>query len=731
MPYSITTKDGITVRNIPDDVPSDSIELKARVEAIRRGEAKGSTAVDQIPGQAPDVVAPAATRPINTAPQSLGDQAVGIGEAGLALATGATGGAVGMVAGTATGLAEQILSGQFGTEEAARAVERAALQGASSLTYQPRTAAGQDMTEAAGGFAQQFVPVAGLAPQLAALGRSAQPASVALSTAARAAPGAVAEAVQPAVAAVGRAIPRSVAAEPAAATVAEVTSTARSAAAGSKKAADILATQAAPDPQIVKSAERLGISDYLQPDHMTTSDAYRQVVGAIKSNPQTAVALAEREGLSRVAQRATQLIDEIGGTDDLSTLSANVKASMQENHAAMLASEDGIYAQLRNSIPAKSDATATEVLGFIQKRADDLRGDANLSPLEQMVVRKLSPREDGSLPSYALLDDVRKDIGAAARQQGAFRDADTGLAKKLYEAVTRDQENAAASNGMGALFKEARAATVLRKGLEDDLASLFGKNLDRTFVAGGDNGLTASIRQLGTGDAARLARLVSVIPPALRQQVVASGVSTVFRNAASRGDLNFTTYAKWYEGLRRNRQAYSTVMANLPLSAQKQLAALAKVSKGVSDSLAARTKTGALNTIKAEMMGGDSLMESLYSIANRAATGAAAEAATSAVGLPGAGVTAAIASALMKGKPKALTAVDALVASPEFLQIVKAKAGSPQQKVAVRAMARSPAFSRLLRSTGQKMTLSEREVFIVQAMQANAGLDERRQRTIH
>jgi hypothetical protein len=35
MPYSITTKDGITLQNIPDDVPKDSPQLKARVLKIR------------------------------------------------------------------------------------------------------------------------------------------------------------------------------------------------------------------------------------------------------------------------------------------------------------------------------------------------------------------------------------------------------------------------------------------------------------------------------------------------------------------------------------------------------------------------------------------------------------------------------------------------------------------------------------------------------------------------
>ena len=37
MPYSITTKDGITINNIPDDVAPDSPDLKARVAEIRAG----------------------------------------------------------------------------------------------------------------------------------------------------------------------------------------------------------------------------------------------------------------------------------------------------------------------------------------------------------------------------------------------------------------------------------------------------------------------------------------------------------------------------------------------------------------------------------------------------------------------------------------------------------------------------------------------------------------------
>jgi hypothetical protein len=51
MAYSITTKDGITINNIPDDVAPDSPDLKARVAAIRAG--GGAAALEAAAAPAP------------------------------------------------------------------------------------------------------------------------------------------------------------------------------------------------------------------------------------------------------------------------------------------------------------------------------------------------------------------------------------------------------------------------------------------------------------------------------------------------------------------------------------------------------------------------------------------------------------------------------------------------------------------------------------------------------
>lgn len=126
---------------------------------------------------------------------TLAQDVVGAGEAALATGTGMTGGMAGMVAGTLKGLAEQILSGEFGTQQAAQAVQKSAQQAAGALTYAPRTQAGKEITEKVGAVASLLPPVLPVAPALSASAASAGTAAeAAAARAAAAAKGAAANA---------------------------------------------------------------------------------------------------------------------------------------------------------------------------------------------------------------------------------------------------------------------------------------------------------------------------------------------------------------------------------------------------------------------------------------------------------------------------------------------------------------------------------------------------------
>ncbi|MEA1231105.1 glycoside hydrolase family 104 protein [Acinetobacter sp. IRS14] len=105
---------------------------------------------------------------------SLADKALGLGETALSAATGATGGTLGMLGGTLGQAGREILSGNFGTPEAAQRISQNAAEGAADLTYAPRTQIGQEYTQALGEISE---PLAALTPalsELALVGQSAR-----------------------------------------------------------------------------------------------------------------------------------------------------------------------------------------------------------------------------------------------------------------------------------------------------------------------------------------------------------------------------------------------------------------------------------------------------------------------------------------------------------------------------------------------------------------------------
>lgn len=520
-------------------------------------------------------------------------------------------------------------------------------------------------------------------------------------------------------------------------TTAELAQTARTATGGGMgagRATEVLATQAAPDPKVLEAARRLKIEGYLQPDHLTSNQAYRELAQAVKSIPGSQARAAELTGLEAVGKQADDLITQIGGMTDLSRMNQAVRTNLSQTVANLERRANTAYDDLRQNIPAQTRGPADNVLAFVEQRALDLDGPKNLSPLEKAVRSKLSPKEikdaDGNVigmrqPTYALIDDVRRDIGAAARQQGAFKDADTGLAKRLYALIDDDQFALAKAAGRGEQYRLAKSLVAMRKGIEDDMISLFGRELDQSLVTK----LSTATTALSKGDADKLVKVLQAIPEDMRQMVAASALNTAFGKATQNGALNFNTYANWYEGLLQNKQAYAALMNNLPQPARKALSDLYRVSNNVRKATRERITTGRIQAVQQELQGADTLLSNIFNVAKRAAIGIPAEAATTAVGLPGAGIASGLTAALSKGvKPEVLKAADELISSPEFqrLAVEGATKTNPSQST-IRSVALSAAFRRFADAAKMPREMSWRERWLVQSMQAAGQFDQENQ----
>lgn len=482
---------------------------------------------------------------------------------------------------------------------------------------------------------------------------------------------------------------------------------------GKQSAQEALAAQMAPDPERLAAAERLGIADNLQPDHLTSNQAAIELTQAIKSMPGSMARSEEMQGLQQVGQRAQKIVEDAAGTSDLSELSSSVKSELTNTQQQLDQKAEGLYADLRNSVPAKMGVSPDNVLGFITQRADELGGTKNLSPVERMIQSKLTPRNVPMMvggqeidpatlgmkpqtenPSYALLDDVRKNVGAGLRNQGPFKDADSGLLKALYGRISEDQR-AALANVPGALdkFDAARAAVQMRKSVEDDMTSLFGKQLGDSLVGK----LGTAMSALPKGDASKFVALIKAVPSSMRQQVTASGLAYAFGKATKNGDLNFKAFADWWDGLMKNSQAANAVLGNLPSESRQQLADLAKVSRGIANATRENITTGRIMAAREALNArADGLIGHIYNVARQTAVGrlgaVVSAGAASAGGPIGAGLWHAVMSAFSKGKPDVMKAADALTVSPEFQQMTRA---APQaQAVAIKTLANTSTFRR-------------------------------------
>lgn len=204
MPYTIVTKDNIEIRNIPDSVPRDSPELKARVAQERQKLAAQSEfgAPPQLSQEGQWIQPPAPTEPPPAAPQpSMGEQfmqsvanipqtLVGAAETAGTLTTGAfVAPAVGLGA-TLKAITTELLQGRdIADLQSQERIRRAAERGFQAGTYVPQTRAGQQIAGAVGealapvGEAMlPLTPMVGGTPAALPSARAALPAAAATVT---------------------------------------------------------------------------------------------------------------------------------------------------------------------------------------------------------------------------------------------------------------------------------------------------------------------------------------------------------------------------------------------------------------------------------------------------------------------------------------------------------------------------------------------------------------------
>ncbi|MEB8480263.1 lytic transglycosylase domain-containing protein [Cronobacter malonaticus] len=466
------------------------------------------------------------------------------------------------------------------------------------------------------------------------------------------------------------------------------------------------AEEVRPNQSIIDAAKRLGMDGELLPSHFSNNPTYRAIEQGLKSVPASQLAAKEHLAISSLSQKADDLIEMAGGQQNRLALSDKFKSESVKAIEDLAEKSDAIYSEISSSIPKNTPMTASKTLGMLNEKAKTVGGVQYLSAAERKILNSLSETKEylpnnmmqrewktTRQPTYGLVDNIRKQIGAAiSKNQGPFKDQTSGELKRLYSAITDDQAAIAAANGMGEKWQLAKSLVSQRKQLEDHMVTALGKDLSGTFSAR----LTPAVQNIRKGNVSQFNQLLDATPPHMRQEVVASALNDAFTlGSRKEQQLNIPGFVDWYSGAQRNG-SLSAVTKYLPHDATKRLHDLYTVANGIRTAKTSEISTGRIQSLLDQFDKEGGMISKIYNIGKKAA---AAEGVTTAVGMPGFGTVSVIASTLGKNKTARTVAADQLIASNQFRNAAKLMAGSD---IIRSATARANVEKALMRSNQYK-----------------------------
>nr|WP_260466695.1 hypothetical protein [Atlantibacter subterranea] len=443
------------------------------------------------------------------------------------------------------------------------------------------------------------------------------------------------------------------------------------------------AEEVRPNQSVLDAAKRLGLESDLLPSHFSNNPTYRAIEQGLKSVPASQLAAKEHVAIASLAQKADDLIEMAGGQQNKVALSDRFKTESTRAIDALTSQSDAIYSEISRAVPARTQVEASNTIDLLRNKAADLGGLENLSQAERTVLSRMSGKTvvnaDGTKtvtpPTFALLDNTRKQIGAAlSKGEGPFKDQTSSELKRLYSAITDDQAAVVAANGMGEKWDIAKGLVAQRKQLEDHMVTALGKDLSGTL----STRLSPAIQNLRKGNVTQFNQLIAATPPHMRQEVVASALNDAFTlGSRKEQQMNIPGFVDWYSGAQRNG-ALAAVTKHLPDDATKRLRDLYTVANGIRTAKTSEISTGRIQSLLDQFDKEGGMVSKIYDIGKKAA---AAEGISTPVGLPGVGTASVIASTIAGNKTARTVAADQLIASNQFRNAARLMASADVERL--------------------------------------------------
>lgn len=360
------------------------------------------------------------------------------------------------------------------------------------------------------------------------------------------------------------------------------------AARGGASAAEDVAAQVKPDPNILAAAERQGLTPQIHADQASTNPTFQQVSQAIPG-------AAERHAATsaEILKNLEQLVTNAGGDVDRSVLETTIKNGIEKQTAEYATQTKAFYDTVKAAVPptfptpasklvAKIDAVLSELGAATSSEAtgktkDVLRGELN-------KLRNVVTPPSGAAPTWRAMDVLAKELGAATAGKGAFKKLSPGVASELLPSMVADRLAVAEGRGVGDAFTKSVEAFKVQKAFEDAAAEAFGEKSAQALAR-----LSSGAKGLSKGFADQFATIINAAPEALRPKIAASSVLSVFERSK---DFSPEAAVRWFDGLQSNENAYNALMKHLDPEMREGLKDSVTLLRGVTGAMSQKGLNG-------------------------------------------------------------------------------------------------------------------------------------------
>ena len=363
----------------------------------------------------------------------------------------------------------------------------------------------------------------------------------------------------------------------------------------------------------------------------------------------------QAEDLVTVYNSADKFIEDFGGTLDKYELGQRVKEGVLRNIDDLKDKSEEYYAKAK--VPDDFEVDVSKIVNVLEKDAKKFKSEKHLSSFERKILQDFKGRFEtvksgavgvgktgtekkyvASKPTYALVDKIRKDIGADLRGKSqVFANVPEASLKRMYGLLSDSQEKATVAYSPEAAnyWSLGKEAVKKRKGLEEQAIFLAGKDLMSDIMPK----IGRELRSASKHSISKFHKYMDAVPDDLKGEVIMTAMNDAFTLGTRRTQLSLPGFVDWYENMIRSPTVKKEIEQYMPKGAAQRLNRFYVASRAIRGAMGKRIETGKLTTLLSKFDDQNGMIANLYQTAGKAI---ALEAIAAPFGAGGAGTVGAI-----------------------------------------------------------------------------------------